>query len=76
MSADGYTELKFAEVVERQEEVVVKKVFLTSDPDSYFIMTADASQAVTFGPRLDFDDELDEIGEDLPPWLDYEDDEF
>jgi arabinogalactan oligomer/maltooligosaccharide transport system permease protein len=59
VSADGYTELKFAEVVERQEEVVVKKVFLTSDPDSYFIMTADASQAVTFGPRLDFDEELD-----------------
>ncbi len=59
VSADGLTELKFAEVVERQEEVVVKKVFLSSDPDSYFIMTPDASQAVTFGPRLDYNEAND-----------------
>ena len=59
VSADGYTELKFAQVVERQEEVVTKKVYLSSDPDSYFIMTADAAQAVTFGPRLDYDEAND-----------------
>lgn len=55
VAADGYTELKFAEVVERQAEVVVKRVYLTSEADSNFIMTADAAQAVTFGPRLDYD---------------------
>ena len=59
VSADGLTELKFAEVVERQEEVVSKKVFLSSDPESYFIMTPDASQAVTFGPRLDYSESND-----------------
>lgn len=59
VSADGLTELKFAEVVERQEEVVSKKVFLSSDPESFFIMTPDASQAVTFGPRLDYDEAND-----------------
>ena len=59
ISADGLTELKFAEVVQRQEEVVIKKVFLTSDPESYFIMTPDASQAVTFGPRLDYSEAND-----------------
>lgn len=56
VSADGYTELKFVDVVARQDEVVKMKVFLTDELDSYFIMTPDASQAVTFGPRLDYDD--------------------
>ncbi len=55
-AADGYDALTFKEVVERQEEVVRMRVYLTEDPDSYFLMTADASQAVTFGPRLDFDE--------------------
>jgi arabinogalactan oligomer/maltooligosaccharide transport system permease protein len=59
ISADGFTELPFAEVVQRQEEVVKLRVFLTDEIDSYFIMTADASQAVTFGPRLDYNPEAD-----------------
>jgi arabinogalactan oligomer/maltooligosaccharide transport system permease protein len=56
VSAEGYTELKFTEVVERQDEVVKFQVFVTDDPDSYFLMTADASQAVVYGPRLDYDE--------------------
>jgi len=59
ISADGFTELPFAEVVQRQEEVVKLRVFLTDEIDSYFIMTADASQAVTFGPRLDYNPDAD-----------------
>jgi arabinogalactan oligomer/maltooligosaccharide transport system permease protein len=53
--ADGYTELSFREVVARQDEVVKFKVYLSDDPESYFIMTPDAAQAVIFGPRLDYD---------------------
>lgn len=56
VSADGLTELQFAEVVERQKEVVALKVYLSTDLESFFIMTPDASQAVTFRPRLDFDE--------------------
>jgi arabinogalactan oligomer/maltooligosaccharide transport system permease protein len=55
VSADGYTELSFREVVARQDEVVKFKVYLNDDPESYFIMTPDAAQAVIFGPRLDYD---------------------
>ncbi len=56
VSADGYTELSFKEVVARQDEVVGFKVYLSDDPDSYFLTTADASQAVVYGPRLDYDE--------------------
>jgi arabinogalactan oligomer / maltooligosaccharide transport system permease protein len=59
VAADGYAELTFAQVVERQQEVVKKRVYLNDEIDSYFIMTADAAQAVTFGPRLDYNEELD-----------------
>jgi arabinogalactan oligomer/maltooligosaccharide transport system permease protein len=55
-AADGYESMTFKEVVERQDEVVKIRVYLTEDADSYFLMTADASQAVTFGPRLDYDE--------------------
>lgn len=61
VGAEGFTELAFKEVVERQDEVVKMKVFLTEDQDSLFIMTADAAQAVTFGPRLDFDEVNDSM---------------
>ena len=54
-AADGYTALTFREVVARQDEVVKFKVYLSDDPESYFLMTPDASQAVVFGPRLDYD---------------------
>ena len=54
-AADGFDALSFKQVVERQEEVVQMRVYLSDAPDSYFLMTADAAQAVTFGPRLDFD---------------------
>jgi arabinogalactan oligomer / maltooligosaccharide transport system permease protein len=56
VSAEGLTELQFTQVVERQEEVVALKVYLSTDLESFFIMTPDASQAVTFRPRLDFDE--------------------
>jgi arabinogalactan oligomer / maltooligosaccharide transport system permease protein len=57
VSADGYTELPFAQVVARQDEVVKFKVFLEDDPESKFLMTADASEAITYGPRLDYNEE-------------------
>jgi arabinogalactan oligomer/maltooligosaccharide transport system permease protein len=53
--AEGYTSLSFREVVARQDEVVNFRVYLTDDIDSFFLMTADASQAVVFQPRLDYD---------------------
>lgn len=53
--AEGYTTLSFREVVARQDEVVNFRVYLTDDIDSFFLMTADASQAVVFQPRLDYD---------------------
>ena len=59
VSADGYTELKFTDVVARQDEVIKFRVYVSDAPDSYFIMTPDASQAVTFGPRLDYDEAND-----------------
>ena len=59
VSADGFTELTFAEVVERQEEALRMRVYLEDSAESYFIMTPDASQAVTFRPRLDFNQDLD-----------------
>lgn len=54
-AAEGYTELPFKDVVARQQEVVKFRVYLTDEVDSYFIMTADAAQAVVYGPRLDYD---------------------
>jgi arabinogalactan oligomer/maltooligosaccharide transport system permease protein len=59
MSAEGYQELTFAQVVERQQEALQMRVYLEVDVESYFIMTPDASQAVTFRPRLDYNEELD-----------------
>lgn len=58
-SAEGYTSLTFREVVDRQDEVVNFRVYLSDDPESYFLMTADASQAVVFGPRLDYNPDND-----------------
>jgi arabinogalactan oligomer/maltooligosaccharide transport system permease protein len=46
-------------VVERQQEALEMRVYLEDDVESYFIMTPDASQAVTFRPRLDYNEELD-----------------
>ena len=59
VSAQGYQELSFAEVVERQQEALRMRVYLEADVESNFIMTPDASQAVTFRPRLDYNEELD-----------------
>ena len=56
VAAEGFTELSFRDVVARQDEVVAFRVYLTSEVDSYFVMTPDAAQAVTFRPRLDFDE--------------------
>jgi len=51
----GFTTLTFREVADRQQDLVEIRLYLSDDPESYFWMTADASQAVTFMPRLDFD---------------------
>ncbi len=59
VSAQGYQELSFAEVVERQQEALRMRVYLEADVESNFIMTPDASQAVTFRPRLDYNEQLD-----------------
>jgi len=59
VSAEGYQELSFAQVVERQQEALQMRVYLEDGLESYFIMTPDASQAVTFRPRLDYNQELD-----------------
>lgn len=59
MGAQGYRELSFAEVVGRQFEALRMRVYLEDAVDSYFVMTPDAAQAVTFRPRLDFNEELD-----------------
>ena len=55
VAAEGFTEVPFSEIAAIQEDVVRAKVYLSSDPDSYFLMTPDAAQAVVFGPRLDYD---------------------
>jgi len=60
-AAEGYTELPFREIAAIQEDVVRAKLYLSDDPDSYFLMTPDASQAVVFGPRLDYDPEADSM---------------
>jgi arabinogalactan oligomer/maltooligosaccharide transport system permease protein len=54
-AAEGFTEIPFREIAAIQEDVVRAKLYLSDDPDSYFLMTPDASQAVVFGPRLDYD---------------------
>ncbi len=54
-SVPGFTTLTFREVADRQQDLVEIRLYLSDDPESYFWMTADASQAVTFMPRLDFD---------------------
>ena len=53
--APGFTTLTFREVADRQQDLVAIRLYLSDDPESYFWMTADASQAVTFMPRLDYD---------------------
>ena len=57
----GYSALKFVEAVERQDEILAMRVYLTSEIDSYFLMTPDTSQAVVFGPRLVYDELNDTI---------------
>jgi arabinogalactan oligomer/maltooligosaccharide transport system permease protein len=57
----GYAPLKFVEAVERQDEILAMRVYLTSEIDSYFLMTPDTSQAVVFGPRLVYDELNDTI---------------
>ncbi|NCV36880.1 MAG: ABC transporter permease subunit [Actinobacteria bacterium] len=46
-AAEGYTEMPFREIAAIQEEVVRAKLYLSDDPESYFLMTPDASQADT-----------------------------
>ncbi len=58
-AAEGYTEMPFREIAAIQEEVVRAKLYLSDDPESYFLMTPDASQAVVFGPRLDYNQASD-----------------
>jgi len=58
-AAEGYSEVPFRDIAARQKDVVRIKVYLTEEIDSYFLMTADASQAVVFGPRLDYNPEAD-----------------
>ncbi|MEQ8675731.1 MAG: tetratricopeptide repeat protein [Aggregatilineales bacterium] len=56
-----------------------KRRFVFSRPPLWLRRRSQAQdvQEVEENPdTFDFDDELDEIGEDLPPWLDYDDDEF
>lgn len=57
----GFQTLTFAQLVERQDEVLSTKVYLTSDIDSYFLMTPDGSQAVVFQPRLEYDEVNDTV---------------
>lgn len=57
----GFQTLSFAELVERQDEVLATKVYLTDEIDSYFLMTSDGSQAVVFQPRLEYDAENDTV---------------
>jgi len=60
-STPGYQTLSFAELVQRQDELLAMKVFLTDEIDSNFLMTPDGSQAVVFQPRLEYDAERDTI---------------
>lgn len=54
-SAPGYVTLSFRDVASRQKDLVSIRLYFSDDPESYFWMTADAAQAVTFMPRLDYD---------------------
>ncbi len=61
VEAPGFTSLKFAEAVARQGEILKMKVYLTDEIDSYFLMTPDTSQAIVYGPRLDYDEINDTV---------------
>jgi arabinogalactan oligomer / maltooligosaccharide transport system permease protein len=59
--APGYKTLLFAEAVQRQAEILKMRVYLSDDIDSYFLMTPDTSQAIVYGPRLDYDEINDTV---------------
>lgn len=59
--APGFKALLFAESVARQQEILPMRVYLTSELDSYFLMTPDTAQAIVYGPRLDYDPVNDTI---------------
>lgn len=60
-SVSGFQTLSLAELVERQDEVLSTRVYLTDDIDSYFLKTSDGSQAVVFQPRLEYDETNDTV---------------
>lgn len=57
----GYQTLDFSELVQRQDEVLSTRVYLTDEIDSYFLKTSDGSQAVVFQPRLEYDEANDTV---------------
>lgn len=61
ISTPGFTTLNFAQAVQRQDELLSIKTYFSDELDSYFLMTSDASQAVVFKPRLEYDEVNDTI---------------
>ena len=57
----GFQTLTFAELVERQDEVLSTKVYLSDEIDSFFLMTPDGSQGVVFQPRIEYDEVNDTV---------------
>ena len=59
VAVDGYTTLRFGDLLSRQDQVTQLKVPLSDDPADGTLETRDGSRAYVYSPRLEYDEAQD-----------------
>ncbi|MBD4209913.1 maltose ABC transporter permease, partial [Xanthomonas citri pv. citri] len=59
VGVEGYTTLRFGDLLQRQDQVTQLKVPLSDDPADGTLETRDGSRGYVYSPRLEYDEARD-----------------